>query len=466
MLQNSTAVTFVSIASLCCVIYLVPASMTAAVAALALFIAYLVSRNLYVTVPFVVVSVIPSDYILDLQINLPVGYLHPVIPILVLVLFCQFLASCKNKDFLVSVSLPTQIGSLFFLLLAVTLAVNDPSATGWKKWLNMLLASYGTILVLGNNPRIDYKSALNVVFSTSLVIAVIAVLEFAFGFNPYKELFATFWWDQQVGHLWRVISLLGNSLVLSTYLLLVLTAALLVPTKNLLHWLVISFNSIAILLSFSRSAIAILACILLYLVFFTLSKKEVLVTAAILILSATVVMSCIERYDLQSEVFSRFLFRDSSSVSLTHRATSWEQTFDVEDFSTVLFGLGLGNLEKELSTFSNMEFKTFDNAFLEIFWESGSLGLVALVAFLISPCIIRNNKNYRYNFALFVVFAASSCSFTTYYFASTWLTYWFLQALIFQEGRKDGRMFFSSAATANLATHHEVKVGSTRFTLE
>lgn len=403
-----------------------------------------------VTIPFVAVSLFPSDYILGMNISSPFGYIQPVLPVILILLYLQFIQRANGGFYSFVPNLSAKSGIVFIFVLIVSLALNDPQPNGFKRVISMSVLSVGIVVLVGNARHLNIKHVLSVLFGICALVSLFGMIEFIFGYNPYRDLYEVFWWEQQSGGLWRIFSLMGNPLVLSAYTIMILALLMLLPRKSLIHYVLMLMCSITIGLTFSRSAYIVIVG--MYAIYFGVKarKKEALALFAIVCLAAVILTSLINTYQIKTELVDRLLFTDSSK-SYTHRATAWERSFDIDDLSVFVLGVGPGNLVKSLSSDSSMELKTFDNAYLEIFKEAGLFGLISFLFFVASPCFDPKNKNKGISFGIFVVFALSSLTFTTYFFQAVWLSYWFIQSVILCDGRKVTSIFASVTTGNNIA---------------
>lgn len=414
---------------LSCPIYLVLCVSTAILIILA-FKGY----TFMMLIPFFMVSFIPFDFnVVAFNVHTSLGLLPPIIPGTVLLITVSLFRGVLKGHIVLNNRIVYISGIIFICFCLISWAINYPWLSGLKKITYLFLSSIGTLYLVENYAKKGmHASSRNLIAMAGLIVAIAGIVEFVFGYNPYRDYYRNFWWMQQHGQLWRIKSLIGNPLILSAYLMLLFAFLLFrIKDKTIYISITIALILTALIFTFSRTAYA--ALIITLLIYYGAEqrmRKNAYVLLSILLLTALIAISAIYFYDVENLILDRF-WNIAQDTSILYRLESWSAVWDIGGVSDVLFGVGIAYVRKVIISESLLTIATFDNAFHEIFWEGGLFAALSYIFFIVSPCLSKKNISTRkHRILLLIVYTIFCFSFATYYYASIWITYWLLQSLL------------------------------------
>lgn len=404
---------------------------------------------LLAVMPFALITFIPADYVLSFQIPTPLGYLPPVIPAMAVAVSIALIKGISRGEMAIPNGKIYIAGLIFFSFYLLSWAVNFPALIGIKKITYMLLSSVGMIYFIENYARAATRVHIDrLIILIGIMVSIIGIVEYLFGFNPYQSYFRNFWWLQQSGQVWRIRSSVGNPLVLASYLMMLIVFIYpMLKQARVISSVALVLILTAVILTFSRTAyFAIVVTALLFVGLEEQKMKNIMILGFGLLLSLFVAVKLFGVYGIEELVSDRLLFEAQGS-SLTYRLEAWAVTFDIASIRDLLFGVGVANVSDLITEKALLPIRTFDNAFLDIYWESGIFSTIAFILFLVSPCLVGANEPMRkQRIMICTVFIIFSLSFATYYFKAAWLTYWFLQSmLLLEDDRRNKKVVLNTA---------------------
>lgn len=396
---------------------------------------------LTVCAPFILFSFVPSDFVYKFRLSTPLGY----ISFTVILIYCLFLVAPfikVDKQILKRCYPVLGMLALFIIVKLISLLANDYSNGGLKEIFKTaalsLIVFYVTITLTRQR---DVPWILKCVVIVSTVVSLLGILEFAYGFQPYFDAyrsndFISFTYNNVAinGYLRRVVSSIGNPLVLSTYLLLSLPVVFYLKQKVKRQTLLnisLMAHMLAILLTLSRTSIVILFVV--YFIYLLRSHKVSMVIKGTLLLgiSASAFYYGLKYFLVDTLFWERMTFKLSSN-SLTHRSDSYGVMMTMLH-KNPFFGLGSDGVTSYLINSSWLAIPTLDNVYLQIIAETGLIGIALYVLLLIAIHLKVRKLEPENRFSANILLLVMTCSGFAYhimYFEAVWGVFWFLLALL------------------------------------
>jgi len=398
--------------------------------------------------PYILFSFLPVAYVYNFRINTPVGYISPTILLIpIFVIFLLFRHSKENKfDIFIKYKRILSLIYVFIFLDLFSALLNGAEFNSLRLVYTNAMLTLGiiTLIFLASSRKIDVIKLIKMSIYISTIVAAIGLLEFLFGFQPYQKYylsneFINFTYNNVSaiqGYLRRIVSTIGNPLILSTYL--ALTTPFILYLKNIdsrkLKWnIIFAIHALAILLTMSRTGIVLLIIVVL-INNFTLRmsiKKNAKNFFAFLIIFISF-DRILNHFSLKDKFLSRLVF-ESSVGSLTHRVHSFTVVDDILG-NNPLMGLSSGSLARLLPEFGYLEIATLDNVYLKVLIENGLIGLVAFVSihFALFIYAMKLHSPLRtIAIQLLLILVISGLSFQTVNFEPVWGSFWYLISLVF-----------------------------------
>jgi len=422
---------------------------------LALFILLVLSlyflRLSYLAIfPFVFLSFISSDHIIQFRISTPWGLMHPSIVIIsfsiLLTLFKKYISKSQSYPvprFVVITFL------MFSLSLGISVLLNGTDLDALM-WLAILILGSGGVYFVAvnhNNEKIDGIVLLKILSSVATTVAIIAIIEYITGYNPFCAIHhSSEHWIRQsfeeshLGHLIRARSSVGHPLVLSSFLLFVMPVTLyfVFQKGRRLFWIISTgIQYLGIFVTFSRSSYLLGGLLLfIYLIRYkviSISFKHIIITIVLLTFLIFVGFFLLHRNEIINDFLERVSFH-SGKGSFHFRLNAWFLAGNFISRNPII-GVGV----RQLPIFITRELPiypltTFDNTFLDLFCEIGIVGLFSYILFIISP-IISFLNSHKNQFECFlpvivgIIMIYFCFIFNVAYQQIIWITYWTLQGL-------------------------------------
>lgn len=400
--------------------------------------------------PFMFVAFISSDHIIQFRIPTPWGLLHPSIIIISFAILLTFFQKYISKS--ESFAFPKLV-ILTFLMFSLSLGLSvflNGTDLDALMWLSILILGSGGVYFVSanhNNQKIAGMDLLKIVSSIATIIAVIAIIEYITGYNPFCAIHhSSEHWIRRsfeqpnLGHLIRARSSIGHPLVLSSFLVFVLPVSLYLAFQKdrKMFWIIsTAIQYLGIFVTFSRSSYLLgIFLFLIYLVRFkviTINFKRFIFVSVFLIVVICIGLFLLYRHENLNAFLERVSFRTGKG-SFLFRLNAW---FLASEFiaKNPVVGAGI----RRLPIFINKDLPlypltTFDNTFLDLFCEIGIVGLVSYILFILAP-MISISKSNKANFASFltlivgIIMIYYGFIFNVVYHQIIWITYWTLQGL-------------------------------------
>lgn len=183
----------------------------------------------------------------------------------------------------------------------------------------------------------------------------------------------------------RVVSTIGNPIMLGYYLIIVSLISLFLLRNKMIHKIIVIYvilsSLILILFTLSRASYLIVCAIMIAYFFLTLNKNNFLIRSLFIFIMGVIAVYYIDFNNLLviDNVMSRFEQLDSSEVGRDGRLVTWARSFD--EFQTniyvLFFGFGLGKLGWDDGTF------VMENGYLAIIYEFGLIGFLLYCSVLL-----------------------------------------------------------------------------------
>jgi O-antigen ligase len=338
---------------------------------------------------------------------------------------------------------------MFSLALGLSVFLNGTDLDALM-WLSILiLGSGGVYFVAANhyNQKIAAMDLLKIISTIATILAIIAIAEYITGYNPFCAIHhsSEHWirrpFEQpRLGYLIRARSSIGHPLVLSSFLVFVLPVTLYLAFKKdrKFFWVLsTAIQYLGIFVTFSRSSYLLGILLLLnYLIRFKVItinfQRFIFITGSLTILVGTGLF-LLYRHENLTAFLERVSFRTGKG-SFLFRLDAWSLAGDFIAINPVV-GAGIRKLpvfiSKELPLYP---LTTFDNTFLDLFFEIGIVGLVSYILFILAP-MISIYKSNKTNFGSFLALTVGIIMiyygfiFNVVYHQIIWITYWTLQGL-------------------------------------
>lgn len=419
--------------------------------------------------PFLLFSFVPSTFVVSLNINSPIGSLRP--SIISIGLFIIILIS--HKLFKVDLSLvhknSSLLGSiiLFFFLNLISIILTGFNFYQFRIIFFVFILSFFVLLfVLATNHSINVLRMIKISMVASTFVATLGIIEF-FGIQPYLKLYLLnrdwFYYNNLVmDGLPRVVSSMGNPLILAGYLLLCFPIVLLMRDVaiNKLFWNISALiHALCIMFTQSRSAILILTIITFLYLFKTVKINKLIKNLLFILISGGLFYFILNAFGLIQSFYDRILFR-SDPESYTVRAHSFNTIVDILNNTNPLFGLGSNPIDKYVENTGILVSTTLDNTFLTVLANFGMLGLLSffLIILALLKCFSRLGNSFKFTGnLLIIIFIGLGFSYNTTVYESVWGVLWFLTGLLLLLDRQYSENLFPPKVPDNSLLNNSVR---------
>lgn len=267
----------------------------------------------------------------------------------------------------------------------------------------------------------------------SLIVSFIGVLEIL-NIQPYLPLYLldnqTFLYNvHSETSIFRIVSSIGNPLVLSSFLVFCLPFIyyLLDKERKMIWILSLILTLSAIVFTFSRSAL-IIAVVISVIMLMKFSLKRFINITVFSVGTATLIGFVLLSSGEQSFAIERLTFQ-SQAESFSYRIEAFSAISNIINNSPFL-GLGVGNVNSYLLSYNGLlvSHNTLDNLFLDIIASNGLFGIGLLTVCLFLIFINLFNKNFserKVLLSLLLAFGGMGLSFDLAHYDVTWLFFWF-----------------------------------------
>lgn len=390
--------------------------------------------------PFLAISLMPSQYTVFFRYESPIGELRTEFIFLLLGIIIFFIISIKKTDLttLKNFSWILFIIAIYYIINILSVLVNDLGLNGIRYTFLNFIFSFGIVFMSIVARRwIKPLKVLKSFVIISTLVCLLGILEFLEVFRPYTALYLLdnpwFNYAPGTGNI-RIASSIGNPLVLSGYLLLMLPITIYVREKvegkSFLN-ITIIIHVIALLLTQSRSAYLILFLIVLY--YSTKSVKSFFTNISKISCIIVFFWLVLNLFGLDKIFFDRLFFK-SEFESISIRKDAFSIAFDLAaEKYYMLIGSGPNSINEILFKNNINQVTTLDNVYLMILTSTGILGLIAFLSIII-VLWVKFNKMEREikktGFCLLFVFFGIGFSFNTIYFNVIWGVFWFLTSVL------------------------------------
>ncbi|WP_342388768.1 O-antigen ligase family protein [Salinicoccus bachuensis] len=398
-----------------------------------------INLNLYMILPFGAIVLLPSQYSSLFRFNTPVGELRIDFIFLLIVLVSMIFLSLKKiyiSPFRLLSSLII-LNTLFLIINLASIFVNGFTLEMLRYVIYIFIISFGMIILVGISwKKVDYHKVIIYSIYFSTIVCMIAILEFFNVFRFYSDLYLedNVWFSYYEGSSnIRVTSSIGNPLVLSAFLLLMVNVILYVKeisAKKVFWYSILLIHFLTILATQSRSAFICLLIILGYHYFLDIKKNLTVIFA--IIISTSTFLVILDYLQADQNFINRLLFKEqSASFNIRYEAylIAAEMLKDIEIIS---FGVGPNRVNSILDTI-NTRVQTLDNVFLMTFISTGIFGLLIFTLIFIFIWMKLHNVTYRlklFGRGLVITMVVMGFSFNITYFSAIWGVFWFYIGII------------------------------------
>lgn len=392
--------------------------------------------------PFAVISLMPSQYSSFFRYASPLGDLRPDFIMVLMVLAWFTFFSLKKVD-LTGIRMQKWLlitTSFFFLVNIISIVANRLTFNNFRYTLFIYIFSFGIVLLAALARKvINPIKALKAYLVISSIVCLLGILEFLGIAQPYGGLYIADneWFAYMMGSnraLPRIVSSVGNPLVLSGYLLLMIPVSLYIKeiSKKKMTWnIVIGMHLLSLLLTQSRSAFLVGLIIVLY-----YSTKNIKIFFRNTITLALVGVFTVLLLTLMGygQAFEERLTFNSEGESITIRLQAfYDAHFLLKQGNNALIGLGPNMVNEALETLSFSPVQTLDNVFLMTVVSVGIIGLIAYLSMywvLWRKFSVMNKSLRKLGYSLLLVMFGMGFSYNVTYFTVVWGVFWSITSLI------------------------------------
>lgn len=251
-----------------------------------------------------------------------------------------------------------------------------------------------------------------------------------------------FAYDASLNGLPRVISSIGNPIILSGYLLLNFPFILYlqkIEKRKLLLNFIATIHIICIFMTLSRSSIVILFVATFYFLLKT-GKVRSLIKGSLFVLIIGSFFALIFYSNGFLQSLQDRLFFNSGDVSYGIRTQAYGIAFDVLFNTNPFLGIGQLSVGDYLTNSLGFANGTLENVFLTVLVGMGFIGLLIflgiLLAILITFSKLENTLKYT-GYCLLFIFISLSCFTSLLPYDVLWGVFWFYAGLLFLENNKN-----------------------------
>ncbi|MFD1780166.1 O-antigen ligase family protein [Fredinandcohnia salidurans] len=389
-------------------------------------------------IPFFAISFLPSQYASFFRYPSPLGELRPDFLLLTfcLIFFILISAGQINLTALRELTSLLIISFIFFVMNVLSIYVNDLSFESFRYSLFSFLFCFGFLILASlSRWKINHIFVLKIFAFASTLVSIMGVLEFFQLFDPYKPLYLfDNPWFGSGNTIPRIVSSIGNPLVLSGYLLLIIP--ILFYLKELSNsenkWnLLILLHILALFLTQSRSALIVFLVMILY--FSSKSFNSFFKNSFTALAGISIFLLIISNTGFGQEFVNRLLFRTSYD-SITIRGDAFSLTTSIlQSGYNLLFGVGPNMVNSYIQNSGMTSIQTLDNVFLMLISSVGILGFIPFVLLLIFLFIKFNRMETslkKVGNSLLIIFVGMGFSFNVTYYTAVWGCFWAISSLL------------------------------------
>lgn len=392
-----------------------------------------------VLIPFIAISFMPGQYTGAFRFSSPLGEVRPDF-LLILVVMIFFVIVNFNKIDLTSLSLYKNtllVNFLFFCVSVLSILVNRLPMDNFRYSLFIFIFSFGFMLISALSRKlIDPVEILKSLIIISTIVCIIGILEFLNIYRPYTALYVADnpWFSYVPGtDNLRIASSIGNPLVLSGYLLLMLPVVLFIRENahNKTLWnFTLALHLLTLLLTQSRSAYIVMLITILY--YSARNFKSLVLHTSLVSFVLALFYFILSVFGGSQTFIDRLLFKaQGESYSIRTEAFSVAYQLLQEKFY-LLIGLGPNMVNANLTNrFSPVT--TLDNVFLMTLVSVGIVGLIVFISIfvILGSIFSKMHKDIkRIGYSLLIVIIGMGFSFNITYFTSVWGVFWLLVSIL------------------------------------
>jgi O-antigen ligase len=281
---------------------------------------------------------------------------------------------------------------VLFLGVSVSIVTSIDRIWTMRTLISFFLRGFGVAFIASRIIRTsgDRKKTISVIIFVSTIVSLIGIMEFIFHRNPlFHELFSKYSRYYTILSAYGISSTFGHYLPLGVYLVLLFPISIYIWQENKSIFSVIPFISTVLAILFTLSRSAWLSGILSLVVYFLLKKDFKMMKKVSLVLLCLIII--ILPVFFFSYVKQTFLTKFSPQtlkweILSSHRTASYLTTWNIFKKYPV-FGVGLGNYPKVHKIYkaekASLEFETPDNMYLRLICETGIVGILTFLGFII-----------------------------------------------------------------------------------
>ncbi|WP_151035637.1 O-antigen ligase family protein [Bacillus wiedmannii] len=392
--------------------------------------------------PFLTLSLVPSTFVPSLTFSTSIGTIRPTLILLLvgLIFFIVIIKGFKVDFTLVHENLAViNLLLLFFLMNLASIFINGFDSNNFRVSLIIFILSFVFfIFTLIFKDSINSLQVIKISIYISSLVSLIGIIEF-FGIQPYLPLYMIdreyFAYSAALDGLPRVVSSIGNPIILSGYLLLCFPLVLYIRKieKRKLMWDIIAIlHIVCVMFTLSRSSMLTLAVASSYFIIKT-EKIGKIAKNLFLAISLFLMFYLILRFNGLTQAFEERIFFDSNDISFDIRMQAYEITKNILQSTNPLFGIGRLSLGEYLSNNANFMNGTLENVFLTVLVGMGIIGLSILLGilfFLLRSFSKMNGDLKITGYCLFITFLGLSFFINLLPYDLLWGVFWFFSGLL------------------------------------
>lgn len=407
---------------------------------------------LFYLMPLGIITFLPSDFV-AINISTQIGVIKYSVATIVFMVLVTLIIKARSFEIERLRSNVVLFLLLFSLLLVniLSFVINNNSATQIMSVLDIFILSSGLLfLMLVVRPNNSLRT-LKIAVYFSVLVTVIGIIEFI-GIQPYLQLYTlggqTFYYNNTIRDgLPRIVSTLGNPLILSIFLLFFLPVIIYLRelADKTFKWnLVLLLNLMGIALTMSRSAILIAIVILIFNLF-RVNLKSFVKSVSVIGFFVFLFYMIITFLQLNQMISDRLLFK-SQSESFTYRSQAFDAISYIMTNGNAFLGMGVGNVNDFLRSFGGtlVAHNNLDNVFLDTLASSGLIGLLVLSIILISLFFkFRQMEKLlrRVGYSLLLIFVGMGFSFDLLNYEAVWGVFWIIVGLLLNLNHQNKKNF-------------------------
>lgn len=403
------------------------------------FLAYIKKISFVMIIsPFVVLSFLPSQYVSLFRFNSPLGELRPDIIILAVSLLYFILTGINkiNRSVFKEYKGIISALSVYFVVNILSNIFNGFTFDGFRYSLFIIIFGLGFPIIASFGFRkINPEKVIKSLIIVSTLVCIIGLLEFFEVSQMYQNLYLLDNPGFGSGNaIPRIASSLGNPLVLSAYLLLMLPCILYIreiADKKLFWNLSFLLHFLSILLTQSRSGTLIAIAALFY--YFSKSIKKTIKYIIIIVVIGSIFYLLLDGLGYGQMLIDRLLFK-TNSESVTIRGDAFGITSNIlKQGNNLLLGIGPNEVNSYLQRNSYFKIETLDNVFLMSLTSLGLIGFISFIWIFVKTFFVfkKMDKNLRkIGYTLLFILIGMGFSFNVLYYTSVWGVFWLITSML------------------------------------